>query len=390
MNFKIPVAGLLIGLLVACSETKYDPTVQSTPKQQQAPQSKPEIKQPPETGATKPTNPFDRASFPKESCGDKLPNDSKTDTVKVYPVFIDYNESNLQTVKVNYCRDALKKTKNDKGQEAIQVASFTSEERANQFKEFLLNKLGSVSAEVGEPRIRAVKPKGNVKSQGKQANNSINISPSANSVRKPAKLTPAKAAQLTPNQVEKLRSLIFKDSLGKQHKIEAIVPTYLPLGFKLSSFTVYGNNSMYSAGYKMIYRNASNSCFRIHSYSHGPGAGPPLVTKNLKEINSPALGKVIIGYTEFDKTSNNPYIAAHLYHSRPSADSTSDFGSSRWDYSFTSPLDLAGSEYSPDAVPSCNTISLGEAVKIVESLTYLYPDGLHNLEFSNHVTDRHP
>lgn len=37
MNFKLPVAGLLIGLLVACSETKQNPTVQSAPKQQQAP-----------------------------------------------------------------------------------------------------------------------------------------------------------------------------------------------------------------------------------------------------------------------------------------------------------------------------------------------------------------
>jgi hypothetical protein len=389
MNFKIPVAGLLIGLLVACSETKHDSTVQTTLKQQQAPQSKPEVKQPPETGAKKPTNPFDRASFPKESCGDKLPNGSKTDTVNFYPVFIDYTESNLRAVKANYCRDALKKLKKDQGKEVIQVASFTSEERANQFKEFLGNKLDGVSAKVGEPRIRAVKPKGNVKPQGKQANNSINISTSANSVRKPAKLTPAKAAQLTPNQVKKLKSIIFKDILGKQHKIEAIVPTYLPPGFRLNSFEVFDTNSKHRVGYKMIYRNASNSCFSIHSYSPGPGAGPPLVTKNLKEINSPTLGKVIIGYTEFDKTSNNPYIAVDLHHSPPSADSR-DIGSSAWVYSFTSPPDLAGSEHFPEDVPSCNTISLVEAVKIVQSLTYLYPEGLHNLEFFNRVTDIEP
>lgn len=126
MSFKIPVAGLLIGLLVACSETKHNPTVQLTPNQQQVRQSKAEIKQPPEAGVTKPTNPFGKASFPKESCGDKLPNDSKTDTAKLYPVFIDYNESNLQTAKANYCRDALKTLRKDKGQEAIQVASFAS------------------------------------------------------------------------------------------------------------------------------------------------------------------------------------------------------------------------------------------------------------------------
>jgi serine/threonine-protein kinase len=375
MNFKIPIAGLLIGLLVACSETKHDPTVQLTPKQQQLRQSKPKIKQPPETGATKPTNPFDGASFPKESCGDKLSNDSKTDPVNFYPVFIDYTESNLRAVKANYCRDALKKLKKDKGKEVIQVASFTSEERANQFKEFLENKLGSVSAEVGEPRIRAVNPKGNVKPQAKQANDSTNNLKSAISI--------GKAAQLTPNQVKQLRSIIFQDLLGKKHQIEAIVPAYIPSGFKLKSFEVFDINSEHSVGYEIIYRNASNSCFSIHSYSHGSGAGPPIVTKNLKEVNSPALGKVIIGYTDFDKTYNYPYIAANLSHSPLTSDSR-DFGSSRWGYSFRSPHNLA------DAVPVCNTISLVEAVKIVESLSYLYPDVLRNLDFSNGVTDRDP
>jgi hypothetical protein len=133
----------------------------------------------------------------------------------------------------------------------------------------------------------------------------------------------------------------------------------------------------------MIYRNASNSCFSINAYAQSPGAEPPRVTKNIQEINSPALGKVLIGYTEFDKTYNNPYIAANLSHSSLSADSR-DFGSSTWGYSFTSPDDLA------EAVPSCSTISLVEAVKFVESLSYLYPDDLRNLEFFNRVTDREP
>ncbi len=121
-------------------------------KQQQAPQSQPEVKQSPETGATKPINPFDKALFPQDSCGDEFPNNSKTETVKFYPVFIDYNESNLRTVKANYCRDAFIILRKDKGQEAIQVASFISKERATQFKEFLGNKLGSVSLEVAEPK----------------------------------------------------------------------------------------------------------------------------------------------------------------------------------------------------------------------------------------------
>ena len=46
INLKIPIAGLLIGILVACRETKPNSTVPSIPKQQQAPQSQPEVKQP--------------------------------------------------------------------------------------------------------------------------------------------------------------------------------------------------------------------------------------------------------------------------------------------------------------------------------------------------------
>ncbi|MFB2917920.1 hypothetical protein [Aerosakkonema funiforme] len=42
-------------------------------------------------------------------------------------------------------------TRKETGITAIQVGSFTTRERANLFKDFLVNKVGN--AEVGEPRI---------------------------------------------------------------------------------------------------------------------------------------------------------------------------------------------------------------------------------------------
>ena len=187
--------------------------------------------------------------------------------------------------------------------------------------------------------------------------------------------------------MEQLKNIIFKDTLGKQHKVEAILPTYLPPGFKLHSFDVKNKAEDIQVGYTLVYRNASNSCFRINAYQHGPGAGPPFVVKTIKGIHSPALGEVIIGYTEFDKTYNMAQIKAILTHSTE-VSGTYAQGTSRWVYSFDSPDYINRRENNYVSVPICNTISLVEAVKIFESLSYLYPDNSRNLSFYNDITDQ--
>jgi serine/threonine-protein kinase len=359
MNFKIPVAGLLIGLLVACSETKHDPTVPSTPKQQQVRQSKPEINQPSETGAKKLTNPFDRASFPKDSCGDKLPNDPKTDTVNFYPVFIDYTESNLQTVKTNYCRDARKITRKAKGKEAIQVASFISKEHANKFKEILGNKLGSVSLEVGEPTVISVNPTGDVEPEGEEANNLANISSSANSI--------GRAAKLTPEQVKQLININKQVKQG-ENKMFFVLPTYLPSGFEVSSFkvdyfhaySISGTNRQAlpsSSGpvYEIIYRNPRNSCFIIHGFPEDRSGDGPGQYDIVKEIDSPAFGKVSLGYTEFDRRSGHGLLRFELNKVRINHN----------EYIFESPAT------DQNINPICTNISLQEGVKIVKSFQFL-------------------
>lgn len=347
MKLNTLIIGLLIGFLVACDRTQTNSKVESTPQPQK-------IDQLPETKTSQPTNPFDSVSFPQASCGDKLPKNTKADNFKFYPVFVNYDSKvNLEIVISNFCGDAIQKYRIDKGYESIQVASFTSEERANQFKQFLATKLGG--AEVGVPNVRVTKSK-----------------------PQPTKDAVAKASQLTPQQVEQLKNIIFKDTLGKPHKVEAILPTYLPPGFKLDSFKVevspedpYG----YGFKYEIAYKNASNDSFKITTVAPGPGAGPPPYAPKLKAVNSPAFGEVIIGYKEFDKTSDKSSIEVIISASPPEAsniseNTPSDGGSSAWTYYLHS-----------------DTLSLAEATKIVESLSYLYPNEPRNLRFWNALSN---
>jgi len=88
-------------------------------------------------------NPFDKVQFPKPVCGDSLPADPKAYPVKLYPVFVDYSESNLQTVKSKFCQDALPITREKTGKQGIQVGSFLTVDRANAFKDFMLKNIGS-------------------------------------------------------------------------------------------------------------------------------------------------------------------------------------------------------------------------------------------------------
>jgi serine/threonine-protein kinase len=104
-----------------------------------------------------PANPFKSVSFPLDSCGDQLPKEDSAYPVSFYPVFISYSDINLSNVKSKYCRDSFKKYREKTSREEIQVASFTNQERANQFKQFIFEELGS--GEVGELTIVEAKRK---------------------------------------------------------------------------------------------------------------------------------------------------------------------------------------------------------------------------------------
>lgn len=339
MKLKLAIPGLLIALLVGCSETTI---VAPTPSPTPTPTNSP--------------NPFDSDSFPKAGCGDRMPTDKKTDTIKLYPVFVDYSDSNLQTIKANYCGDALKITTKDKGKYVIQVASFTDEKRVNQFKEFLARKLGNTSVEVGEATViggkpipkstknvaQTVQPIGEQQSQDKKADDVVSADNSPYAI--------GKAAKLTTQEVEKLVSLeksdlVLKDKLKMERlKLKAIVPTYIPPGFKVKKLYPWkdSNNSYY----RIEYSNSSDSRFEIASACCFCG-DEPLGYKEI-EVNSKKLGKIIVAYTYFDNDINKSHLVCAtgiLYNKNTNRE-----------YSF-----------------STETINIREAIKIVESLQYLNP-----------------
>jgi serine/threonine-protein kinase len=119
------------------------PKVTSSPKNKPSPHTTPkDTSSPPKPTPASSANEFDNARFPKESCGDALPTNSTSPT-QIYPVFIKYSYSNLESVKSNFCTDAYKTKRNDTGEVAIQVASFTNRNRAELFSKFLNKQLGS-------------------------------------------------------------------------------------------------------------------------------------------------------------------------------------------------------------------------------------------------------
>jgi ankyrin repeat protein len=94
--------------------------------------------------------------FPKSSCGDNLPTDSKAYPVNFYPVYVDFNQSRLNKIKNQFCQDALQKIRENNNKEVIQVASFTDIKRANAFKDLMAKQFSS--GEVGEPTVIKSKP----------------------------------------------------------------------------------------------------------------------------------------------------------------------------------------------------------------------------------------
>lgn len=98
-----------------------------------------------------PTNQFDSEIFPKPVCGDPKPTDPQDYPVSFHPVFIDNTDANLTRIKADFCADARPVYREKMKKTSIQVASFTSRQRAEEFRAFLASRFGN--AEVGEPRV---------------------------------------------------------------------------------------------------------------------------------------------------------------------------------------------------------------------------------------------
>lgn len=96
-------------------------------------------------------NPFESEIFPKPVCGDPKPTNPQDYPVSFYPVFIDNSDTNLNRIHAEFCEDARSVFREKMNKTSIQVASFTSTQRAEEFRAFLAGRLGN--AEIGEPRV---------------------------------------------------------------------------------------------------------------------------------------------------------------------------------------------------------------------------------------------
>jgi len=102
-----------------------------------------------QSSKTPATNQFSQTDFPKSSCGDEKPNDSNLASVDFYPVNIPYSDENLAIVTGNFCRDAYQKKDESTGDKMIQVSSFIEKTKAQEFADFLGEKI--TGAYVGQP-----------------------------------------------------------------------------------------------------------------------------------------------------------------------------------------------------------------------------------------------
>lgn len=96
-------------------------------------------------------NPFAQEEFPKATCGDPMPTDPEAFPVEYHPVFVPQGNRNLRRIRFQFCEDAISVTRKDTAEKAIQVASFTSFERAEQFQQFLDEEFDDV--QIGEATV---------------------------------------------------------------------------------------------------------------------------------------------------------------------------------------------------------------------------------------------
>ncbi|MEG3955911.1 hypothetical protein [Microcoleus sp. herbarium2] len=78
-----------------------------------------------------------RSNFPKATCGDPLPTNPNDYPVDFYPVYLPDSEANLQLARSRFCQDALFQKRKDTGTIAVQVSSFTSKQKAIEFRDIL-------------------------------------------------------------------------------------------------------------------------------------------------------------------------------------------------------------------------------------------------------------
>jgi hypothetical protein len=308
-----------------------------------------EMKSPSSISSPQTTQTPSLPSEAKKECGDPLPPDPKAYPVNFYPVSVEYSDRNLELVKKHFCQDARKMLSKSLGKEVLQVASFTSREKAQAFKEELSQHFSQ--SRVGDPTI-VEKLKSDVSDRKAEDENLDTVE------------SIAKVALLSPEQVQQLLDLekstmFYAKGRSKDievGKVKALVPTYIPSGFKLTEFSRISSTpkSEYDQRYKLRYESSIGESFEIANFEM-LGDGPAFI-KDAGRIEHPLLGQIRLWYTQRDR-----------------------MGSTR-ELSFQAPYTLfyqgKGTGYyfySGGRLEKSKIVNMEEAIRIVNSLKPLNP-----------------
>lgn len=156
------------------------------------------------------------------------------------------------------------------------------------------------------------------------------------------------SSKLSSQEIESLNSTHLDGEFGVNFNV--VVPTYIPNGYKIESFEVHEKKdlkSFFDPRYSVKYQNSSGSCFYISGSSGQGGAGADEV--QYVDVDSTVFGKVTLMYIEFSRDLDGSFLSFR------NEQTASQWGSSQL-YTFSGCRD---------------TLSLSEAVQVVESMAYL-------------------
>jgi len=333
-------------MLVGCYQSSDTIPVSSSPIQTD--QSKQITKASPSTQASPLKTSNDKQTTlpetPQKTCGDPLPKDGTTSPVSFYPIFVAYSEKNLELVKKHFCEDAFKYVREKTGKDVIQVGSFTSLEKANQFKQKISQHFKG--ADIGDPTI--VEGTGQPKAFRKDV---------------------IQAARLTPEQVDQLDTKVGTGNDFAKGSV-VVIPTYVPDDFQIVDFRVssydfrrfFGRKALnnykqdFAGIYDISYASAEGYCFSITGGAMTPVGDSPSNFSKIIKLATPALGDVEIGYDVFDKGDEIRSIGLHYY--------KIGRGSNEYQFSFTN---------SSSGRATCKIMKLKDAIRIVQSLQFMNP-----------------
>lgn len=257
-----------------------------------------------------------------QNCGDNLEKISSYPK-EIYPIFVvSFDEKIKNFITSNFCENVREGYTSESGTVLV-LGYFLDKTKAEDLKNTLSNYLSDIK--IGTPYEMKVAP---------------------SELRNLAKLNDSQVQELLSMNRNNQRNINFKP----------IVPTYVPEGFEIRNVSVE-DDRRWGPSYGILYKNNNNFCFSIGGESGGFGDGPrdyqPI------EVISPALGKVILEYTENHRDRTQSSLGTSLVYGGV-------LGSQQAYGLGSGPPRRVGDQ-------ECRSISIQEAVKIVESLQYLNP-----------------